>query len=121
MAPWTVQLITLLGVTLGALASFVSTRLVDRSRWQREEGLRWDTKRLDCYSEFSAAIMRYINIGYRMAASVGLPTYVEPLNADAGTPALAAAEADLSLYWAQLLILGSPEVITAAQEWRNKA
>ena len=65
--------------------------------------------------------MRYINIGYRMAASVGLPTYVEPLNADAGTPALAAAEADLSLYWAQLLILGSPEVIRAAQEWRNKA
>ena len=100
MASWTVQLITLLGVALGALASFVSTRLVDRSRWQREERLRWDTKRLDCYSDFSAAIMRYINIGYRMAASLGLPTAVEPVNADTGIPALAAAEADLSLYWA---------------------
>ena len=121
MASWTVQLITLLGVALGALASFVSTRLVDRSRWQREERLRWDTKRLDCYSDFSAAIMRYINIGYRMAASLGLPAAVEPLNADTGIPALAAAEADLSLYWAQLLILGSPEVIRAAQEWRNEA
>ena len=65
--------------------------------------------------------MRYINIGYRMAASLGLPTTVEPLNADTGIPALAAAEADLSLYWAQLLILGSPEVIRAAQEWRNEA
>jgi hypothetical protein len=120
LASWIVQLITLLGVTLGALASFVSTRLVDRSRWQREERLRWDTKRLDCYSEFSAAIMRYINIGYRMAAGLGLPTAVEPLNADTGVQALAAAEADLSLNWAQLLILGSPQVIIAAQEWRNE-
>jgi hypothetical protein len=105
LATWTVQLITLLGVMLGALASFVSTRILDRSRWQREEKLRWDTKRLDCYSEFSAAIMRYINIGYRMSAGLGLPTYVEPLEADAGAPALAATESDLSLYWAQLLIL----------------
>jgi hypothetical protein len=88
LAPWTVQLITLLGVALGALASFASTRLVDRSRWQREERLRWDAKRLECYSEFSAAIMRYINIGYRMAANLGLTTAAEPLDADTGTPAL---------------------------------
>ena len=121
MAPWTIQLITLLGVALGALASFVSTKLVDRSRWQREERLRWDTKRLECYGEFSAAIMQFINIGYRTAASLGLPTAVEPLNGDTGLPALATAEADLSLYWAQLLILGSAEVIRAAEDWRKEA
>jgi len=121
LTPWTVQLITLLGVALGALASFVSTRLVDRSRWQREEKLRWDTKRLECYSEFSAAIMRFINIEDRMAAGLGLPAAVEPLNADPGLLALATAEADVSLYWAQLLILGSPEVVRTAQDWRNEA
>jgi hypothetical protein len=121
LTAWTIQLITLLGVALGALASFVSTRLIDRSRWQREENLRWDSKRLECYTEFSAAIMRFINIGYRIAASIGLPTSVEPLNADTGLPALATAEADLSLYWGQLLILGSPDVITAAQGWRVEA
>lgn len=38
MEQWPVQLITLLGVAVGALASFATTRLVDRSRWQREEG-----------------------------------------------------------------------------------
>jgi hypothetical protein len=79
MISWTVQLLTLLGVALGAVASFVSTRLVDRSRWQREERFRWDSKRLESYSEFSAAIMRFINIAQRMAAGVGLPTAVEPL------------------------------------------
>jgi hypothetical protein len=121
MAAWTVQLITLLGVALGALASFVSTRLVDRSRWDREERLRWDTKRLECYSDFSKAIMQFINAGYRMAAGCGLPAAVEPLCADVGLPILATAEADLSLYWAQLLVLGSPEVIRAAQDWRSEA
>jgi hypothetical protein len=49
MEQWPIQLITLLGVTIGALASFVTTRLVDRSRWQREEALRWGTKRLESY------------------------------------------------------------------------
>jgi len=121
MTSWTVQLITLLGVALGALASFVSTRLVDRSRWQREESLRWDSKRLECYIEFSAAIMQYINVGHRMAAGLGLPTAVEPLTADGGVPALASAESDLSLCWARLLILGSSEAIRAAQDWRSEA
>jgi hypothetical protein len=121
MTSWTVQLITLLGVTVGALASFVSTRLVDRSRWQREESLRWDSKRLECYIEFSAAIMQYINVGHRMAAGRGLPPAVEPLTADGGVPALASAESDLSLCWARLLTLGSSEAIRAAQDWRSEA
>ena len=121
MTSWTVQLITLLGVAVGALASFVSTRLVDRSRWQREESLRWDSNRLECYIDFSAAIMQYINVGHRMAAGLGLPPAVEPLTADAGVPALASAESDLSLCWARLLILGSPEAIRAAQDWRSEA
>jgi hypothetical protein len=121
MTQWAIQLITLLGVALGALASFVSTKLVDRGRWQRDERTRWDTKRLECYSEFSAAIMRFINTEYRLAAGFGLPAAVEPLDAETGFPALATAEAELSIFWAQLLILGSPEVISAAQNWRNEA
>lgn len=121
MASWAVQIITLLAVALGALASFVSTRAIERSRWRREEMLRWDTKRLECYSDFSAAMIRFITVGDRIAAGLGLPAVVEPLDRKSGLPALASAEADLSLYWTQLLILGSPEVVTAAQDWRNQA
>ena len=121
MTPWAVQLITLLAVALGALASFVSTRLVDRSRWQREESLRWDGKRLECYIDFSAAIMHYINVGQRMVAGLGLPSAVEPLTIDAGVSELASAESDPSLCWARLLILGSSEAIRAAQDWRSEA
>ena len=36
MTPWVTSLITLAAVAIGALLSFVSTRLTDRSRWHRE-------------------------------------------------------------------------------------
>lgn len=65
--------------------------------------------------------MQFINIEDRMSAGLGLPAAVEPLNAAPGLPALATAEADVTLYWAQLLILGSSEVVKAAQDWRNEA
>lgn len=121
MATWTIQLVTLLGVALGAAASFLSTRLTDRSRWRREERLRWDTKRLECYTEFSAAVIRFISIVDRLAAARGLPAAAEPADAGNELPELSAAEEELSLCWAQLLILGSPHVVRAAQEWRKEA
>jgi hypothetical protein len=121
MEQWTVQLFTLLGVTVGALASFVTTRLVDHSRWQQEETLRWDTKRLESYGDFASALMRFITIGYRITAGLGLPASVQPLDAATGLPELATAEGEVSVKWEQVLMLGAPAVITAAQERRNEA
>ena len=121
MEQWSVQLITLLGVTIGALASFVTTRLVDRSRWQREEALRWDTKRLESYGEFASALREFITIGYRIAAGLGLPGSAQPLDIATGLPALATAEGEVSVKWEQVLMLGAPAVITAAHEWRDEA
>jgi hypothetical protein len=121
MTPWAIQIITLLGVALGALASFASTRAIERSRWRREEALRWDSKRLECYIDFSAAMIRFITIEDRIAAGLGLPAVIEPQGGESGLTALATAEAEVSLNWAQLLVLGSPEVVTAAQHWRNQA
>jgi hypothetical protein len=66
-------------------------------------------------------MIRFISTGDRIAAGLGLPVVVEPLNSDPGLSSLATAEAELTLYWAQLLILGSPEVVAAAQIWRNQA
>lgn len=120
MAAWTIQLITLVGVAIGAAASYLSTRLTDRSRWRREERMRWDTKRLECYTDFSAAIIQFINIIDRMAAGRGLPAVAEPMGTSGELPALSTASAEVTLRWAQLLILGSPQVARAAQEWRDE-
>ena len=121
MAPWTVQLLTLLGVAIGALASFISTRLLDRSRWHREEALRWDTKRLECYSEFGSDLRRFITIAWRITAGLGFPSGAQPLDSASGLAALADAEDEVGIKWELVLMLGSPAVITAAQEWRRAA
>jgi hypothetical protein len=119
--PWTIQLLTILGVAVGALASFVSTRMLDRTRWQREAALRWDTKRLDCYAEFATAIKQFMTIARRLCAGLGLPTAGQPLDPAAGLPALAAAEENMTVKWEQVLMLGSPGAITAARDWRHVA
>jgi hypothetical protein len=119
--PWTVQLLTIVGVAVGAFASFISTRLVDRSRWHREEALRWDTKKLSCYSAFAAAIKRHIGISDRLCAGAGLPAGAQPLDSATGLPALADAEEDLSVKWEKVLMLGSPDAVAAARDWRHAA
>ncbi len=121
MEPWTVQLLTIVGVAVGAMASFISTRLIDRARWQRDEALRWDAKRLDCYGEFATAIKQFITIALRLCAGLGLPEAGQPLDPATGLPALAAAEQEFSVKWEQILMLGSPDAITAADECRHIA
>jgi hypothetical protein len=119
---WTVQLLTILGVAVGAMASFVATRLTDRARWQREEALRWDTKRLKCYGQFAVSIKHFVTVSQRLSADRGLPGATgQPLDSTTGLPMLAAAEEDLSVKWENVLMLGSPETITAAREWRHVA
>lgn len=121
MDSWIVQLLTLLGVTVGALASFVSTRFLERARWQRDEAARWDARRLDCYGEFASAIKRLITTAQRLAAGLGLPSTDQALDPGTGLAALAAAGEELSIKWEQILMLGSPDTIAAARDWRHAA
>lgn len=120
MPSWIVSLVTLAAVAIGALLSFASTRLTDRNRWQREESLRWDAKRLDAYSKFADAMLEVSNIAFRITAGLGLPAVAPPLDAAAGLPALAAASADLNVQWQKLLLLGSPDAVMAAKDWQDE-
>jgi hypothetical protein len=119
--PWAIQLLTILGVVAGAVTSFISTRLIDRARWQRDEALRWDTRRLDSYGEFASATKHFIMIASRLCATRGLPGGGQPLDLATGLEALAAAEQDLGVKWEHVLMLGSPDAITAARDWRHVA
>lgn len=119
MGSWTVQLLTIFGVAVGATASFISTRLLDRSRWQREEALRWDAKRLECYGEFGNAVKRLTTVARRICAGLDLPASGQVLDQAEGLPILAAAEDEQALKWEHVLMLGSPDVIAAGREWRQ--
>jgi len=95
--------------------------LLDRSRWQREEALRWATKRLECYSEFGSDLRQFISIAWRITAGLGFPSNAQPLDSASGLAALADAEDEVSVKAERLLMIGSPAVIAAAQEWRHAA
>lgn len=121
MESWTVQLLTLLAVVVGACASFISTRLLDRSRWRREEALRWDSRRLECYIDFATTISRYVTIGYGLTAGYREMTHVQALDATIALPELARMEAELSEKLEQVRILGDPKVVATCEEWRREA
>lgn len=121
MESWTIQLVTLLGVAVGACASFISTRLLDRSRWRREEALRWDSKRLECYADFAITISRYITVAYRLTTQYREATHVQSLDTETGFPELARMEGELSEKFEQVRMLGSPKVIATCEEWRREA
>lgn len=121
MSSWAVQLLTLVAVALGAFASYTSTRMIDRSRWQREEALRWDVKRPEAYSDFASALVTFGNIAWRISAAHGLAAGVHLLDPEVGLLDLAAAESEANVQWQKILLLGSPDVIAAAHKWREEA
>jgi hypothetical protein len=49
MDAFLLQLLPLIGVIVGALATMATTASADRRRWRRERATRWDERRLDAY------------------------------------------------------------------------
>jgi hypothetical protein len=75
------QLSTLIGVTLGAILSYLVGMLNERTRWRREQGARWDGLLLQAYSDYGQAIKECVLAYQRLAAHQGLtedPSPVEP-------------------------------------------
>jgi hypothetical protein len=118
---WTVQLLTIFGVAVGAAGSFFSARLLERLKWQREEDRRWDEKRLESYVQFATSVKNYVTVAKQISAGLGLPGTSPPLDGMVGLPLLVAAGRDLGEKWESVLILGSPDVIKAAKAWGDVA
>ncbi|MDF3142944.1 MULTISPECIES: hypothetical protein [unclassified Streptomyces] len=79
------QLPTLLGVVVGGLMSYVVGALAERSRWRRQQEIRWDSQLLQAYSEYGYAVKECATRYQRLAAHRGLtnhPAPVEPTEAE---------------------------------------
>jgi hypothetical protein len=114
-----VQVLTLLGVIVGALASFLSTKSIERIRWQREQAVNLAMKRLDCYGEFAASIKADIAVIHRLAAENGLPAGALSVEREAGLSMLASARLDVQVKWENVRLYGAPDTIEAARRWRT--
>lgn len=121
MNPVVQQLLTLVAVVLGAGSTFAATTLTERAKWRRSQDARWDDKRLAAYSEYANVLKQYVQVSYRLAAARGYPAVALPIDIEAGLQALAEAEAEKTVKWESVLLLGSPEAVAAARAWNRAA
>jgi hypothetical protein len=119
--PFFQALPALVGVLLGATATYFSTAATERARWRRTQSVRWDERRIAAYTEYAHTLKHFIAIAVRIAAYNGLHRQEEPLDPAEGFPLLAAAGDQRTVKWEAVLLLGSPEVIRAARRWHQDA
>ena len=109
----------LIGVIIGALASYLVGSAMERSRWQRQQAARWDEKRAEIYAEYGYSVKNIFDLCKRIAAHRGLETSSEPLDPADGLPELRGLTAERTAKWESVLLLGNPETIAAARAWHR--
>jgi hypothetical protein len=113
------QLPALIGVLVGALATYTATSAAERARWRRAQSVRWDDKRLTAYAEYAHAVKKVISISVRLAAHRGVHPDSDALSPEEGMPATAAAEEERTMKWEGVLLLGTDQTIVAARAWHE--
>src|SRR5215469_6127592 len=114
-----VQLPALIGVAIGALASYLAGAAAERTRWRREHSSRWDEKRAQAYADYAYAVknvyvqcMRAAEIR-RQGAGRDVAAYEEALTE------LSKMTDERTAKWESVLLLGNPETIAAARVWHR--
>ncbi|MEA5359154.1 hypothetical protein VA596_06360 [Amycolatopsis sp., V23-08] len=115
------QLPTLIGVLVGALASFAATSAAERARWRRAQSVRWDERRLAAYAEYAFAVKKVSTLAVRIAAHRGIHPDIDGLSPEEGMPLLAAAEEERTVKWETVLLLGTGGTVVAARAWHESA
>ncbi|MCX4803812.1 hypothetical protein ACFWWM_03275 [Streptomyces sp. NPDC058682] len=105
------QIVTLIGVLVGALTSFLATTMAERTRHQRSMATRWDERKLDTYIEYAACVKEISSTAKRARqAAAGTDVRREHL------AAMETAELRRSVLFETLVLLASPAAIEAAHE-----
>lgn len=111
------QLPALIGVVLGSGMTFSATYWVDRTRWRREQTIRWDERKFSIYLDYSNAVKDLVTIAARLATNEPLESGIGPLERTAENfDKLDAAEARRTLASEALRLLVDPDTGTAARE-----
>ncbi|MFF7339866.1 hypothetical protein ACFZAT_21340 [Streptomyces sp. NPDC008163] len=123
----TAQILPLAGVALGAVTSYLVTSANERTRWRRQQAVRWDEPRLAAYAEYAHAVKELAARYQMLAAGRGLTTGPLPVEA---TPEVLAEVGQLesrrSALSETLGLVGETEANTASKSvdrclWRLDA
>jgi hypothetical protein len=113
------QLPTLVGVLIGAVATYAGTSVTERSRWRRAQSVRWDEKRVNAYAEYAHTLKQVITLSLRLAALRDAQPDDDSFPPLDGIAALDAAEEQRTMKWEAVLLLGSSEVVIAGRKWHQ--
>ncbi|MGW1741256.1 hypothetical protein ACWCPQ_20905 [Nocardia sp. NPDC001965] len=111
------QMVAILGVVMGAGATYAATMITERTKWRRSQAARWDDKRLAAYNDYAQVLRRYSDVAFRLSAGQGYPTIAQPLDSDTGAPRLADTHAERAAHWEAVMLLGSPAAVKAGRAW----
>lgn len=120
MSGITQQLPALVGVVVGAAASYLVGAATERTRWRREQSSRWDDKRAQAYSEYGYAVKNVYVQCLRIANSRMQSGPGESADYEESLAQLGALTDERTAKWETVLLLGSPEAITAARIWHRR-
>jgi hypothetical protein len=113
------QLPALIGVIVGAAASYLVSSATERRRWERQQSTRWDEKRAQAYAQYGYAVKNVYYLSGRIANSRGLGPVTEQVDTADALSELARLRSERAAKWEQVLLLGSPETVAAAREWHR--
>jgi hypothetical protein len=108
------QVLTLVAVLVGALASFLSTSWLNRAQQRSDLDRSWRLTRLESYRDYlrDAKAMRII--AQRIAAGIGLDDEAPPLDRGVSLDVLAQTDAARSASYEMVALTGSAETLEAA-------
>ena len=113
------QLPALIGVVVGALASYLVGSATERRRWQRQQSTRWDEKRAQAYVEYGNAVKNVFYLCGRITNSRGLGLMREQINIADALNELGRLASERSAKWETVLLLGDPDTVLAARTWHR--
>jgi hypothetical protein len=113
------QLPALIGVAVGILGTIFATTVTDRARWQRDQSVRWDERRLDAYAEYARVIKEIHTLALGLTAARMSLNWGRPIDREVGLTLLDQAEDNRTKTWEVVLLLGDSATVASAREWRN--
>ncbi|MEZ7002822.1 hypothetical protein [Streptomyces sp. AD55] len=103
------QLITLAGVLVGALASFLASSMAERAKFRREMATRWDERKLDAYIQYTSCVKEILRAARAVFAAREAGEDRSP-----GLAAMESAESKRSLLFEGLVLLADEDAARIA-------
>jgi len=63
------QMPALIGVLIGAVATYAAKAVTERARWRRAQSVRWDEKRVSVYAEYAHVLKQVITVPFCSGAA----------------------------------------------------